>query len=349
MTESSVKIIGAMASFKDRKATLFQSVNSIINQVDHLYLYLNDYDEIPPLNSDRTRLTIILGKYAMGDIKDTAKFAVISTLTSVDSYILTLDDDIVYPEDYVSTMINKLGEYNTKTVVGVYGVKISKNFNNYVDDKTIYHFDSELKTPISADILGTGTMIFRIQNISIQPSDFKIHGLSDVWFAKYCHDNSIGMVCIDREENWLRQIDKVDNVLQSTHTAPYSDLITKIIKKYFVDIDHDYDVTPQSKTIGKCDDDTICRNSTKIMRKNRLKLTTKPQNITDEKIPIFANKRKSAKSSQSVHSRCTDNIKSLNTKLSKQTLPYIFKLFSFDSRKISEEDKIILDMVDITT
>ena len=43
------------------------------------------------------------------------------------AYAFSVDDDIVYPPDYVRRMVTKIEEYRRQAIVGVHCVKLNEN------------------------------------------------------------------------------------------------------------------------------------------------------------------------------------------------------------------------------
>ena len=86
-------IIGFMASFAEHKNNLKQTINSIISQIDHLYIYPNDYTSVPS-----QLLTPKISQYKHQPFSEQGVV------------ILTLNDTIVYPDDYVHKLTNNCVE-----------------------------------------------------------------------------------------------------------------------------------------------------------------------------------------------------------------------------------------------
>src|SRR5690606_25986430 len=110
-------VYAGMATIPSRVEALDVAVASIYDQVDRLFVYLNNYDEIP-LFLKRDKISVFTSQQ-FGDIKDTGKFF---GLTRVQRGIyLSLDDDIQYPPDYAQVMKNHVVRFKNKCVVGVHG------------------------------------------------------------------------------------------------------------------------------------------------------------------------------------------------------------------------------------
>ncbi len=85
-----------LATFPIRSGILMQTVQSILPQVDRLFICLNDYDHVPEELAQEPKIEAMIPDR---DLKDAGKFAFVP---EPDDLVFTIDDDILYPPDYVS-------------------------------------------------------------------------------------------------------------------------------------------------------------------------------------------------------------------------------------------------------
>ena len=85
-----------LATFPIRAGILMQTVATILPQVDRLCICLNEYDAIPPELADHDRIEAMIPDR---DLKDAGKFAFD---VAPDDFVFSIDDDILYPADYVA-------------------------------------------------------------------------------------------------------------------------------------------------------------------------------------------------------------------------------------------------------
>ncbi|WP_378948684.1 hypothetical protein [Paracoccus sp. R86501] len=88
-----------LATFPPRAGILMQTVASILPQVDRLCICLNGYDRIPDALAGDDRIEVLIPDR---NLKDAGKFAF---LPDDDDIVFTIDDDIVYPPDYVTRTV----------------------------------------------------------------------------------------------------------------------------------------------------------------------------------------------------------------------------------------------------
>lgn len=116
-------IVASMCTIPVRKETFKQTVHSILHEqtctVDCLHVYLYGYAEIPADVPQDSRLHYHLEYPQAGPW---ARYLIADTLQD-DDYLVTLDDDMLYPSDYVETGLRKLEHFGPKAVVCFAGIR----------------------------------------------------------------------------------------------------------------------------------------------------------------------------------------------------------------------------------
>jgi hypothetical protein len=193
-------IYANMATIPSRMVQLETVVNCILPQVDFLNVYLNAFEEIPWfLKHDKIKVAT---SQEHGNLGDAGKFYWSDKVTG---YYLTIDDDIVYPPDYVQKIVEGLDKRGKKCVVGFHGEMYGNEIRHWTRDRTkTHHFYYELERDTPVCVLGTGCAGFHTNLIQISPSYFKIPNMADVWFTLYCHQNRIFRVVLAHQRGWLQ-------------------------------------------------------------------------------------------------------------------------------------------------
>lgn len=216
-----------MASMPSRVKKLEKVISNILPQVNHVYIYLNNYDSVPEFLTD-DKITIFSSSQ-FGDLKDNGKFFGLQYLEE-DCYFISIDDDINYPENYVSELVKKIDLYDKKCVVGLHGAIYGKLANSFFDRKTI-HFSKELSFDTPVSVLGTGTVGFFKRKIPISLDDFETTGKADLYLGSFLKKRKIPAICISRERNWLSELEDDENtgpnIYQQTkrNSQPYDEII----------------------------------------------------------------------------------------------------------------------------
>lgn len=210
-----------MATIPIRERLLATCVASIVEQLDHLHVYLNGYDRIPEC-LQHPRVSAYLSKSAIGDLGDVGKFFGASQQTG---HFLTLDDDFVYPSDYVYKMRSAIQRFQGPCCVGVHGIRLANDVHSYLRNRTVIHWNSPLATDTPVHILGTGLMCFDASAVRFSLGDFGSRNMADLWFGVLAQLRKWPQICVKHGRGWLRSLEVRGSLFQqmcaddSAHTA----------------------------------------------------------------------------------------------------------------------------------
>ena len=189
-------VTACMATFPPRHRTLAKTVASLIDQVDHLQVYANQYTEYAlPKCLSAHKITTLLGE----DLGDNGK---VEDLPHK-GYVFLVDDDIIYPPNYVEMMIAALGRYDNNAVVGCHAAIMQPPIRNYFKDRRVFHFRSLIARDTPVNVLGTGCLAFHTDYIDFDISDSPCPNMLDVHFAVWCQKNQKKMITLARPPEWL--------------------------------------------------------------------------------------------------------------------------------------------------
>lgn len=191
-----------MATIPSRESTLGDCVASIINQVDHLHVYLNGHRQTPSCLA-HPRITAYLSMAHHGDLGDVGKFF---RVEGQQGLYLSLDDDFKYPADYVSRLAAELHRYGSDYCVGVHGIQLHARVKSYCCDRSVFHWNSNLAADQPVHILGTGLLCFDASKLNVALKDFGSRNMADLWFGLLAQRERWGLVCIHHKRSWLRSI-----------------------------------------------------------------------------------------------------------------------------------------------
>lgn len=196
-------VMAFMATFPARIEHLKRSVASLVDQVDHLYVYLNNYAEIPDFLRD-SRITA-LPAAGRADLRDNGKF--FHMASAPEGYFLTVDDDIEYPRDYAERLVEAIEFHDRSAVVGVHGVILADPLDRYFSaGRTVFSFKHARASFDQVHLLGTGTTGFHSSCIRPNLSMFPSTGMADVWMAIQANMRDVKMFSIPRGPGWLTPI-----------------------------------------------------------------------------------------------------------------------------------------------
>jgi FkbM family methyltransferase len=196
----------SLASMPSREALLKQTVESILPQADALNVYLNGYSATPSwLGGDNIQ---VIHSSEYGDLRDNGKFFFLDAL--LPGYHFTIDDDIVYPADYVQKLILKIEQYDRRAIVGVHGVIFPSPLVHFMKDREVLHFKRALGRDRLVNLLGTGTTAYHVDALELSLDDFQAPGMADLWLALTAKRQNVPMIAIERPERWLSPLDEAD-------------------------------------------------------------------------------------------------------------------------------------------
>jgi len=133
-----MKVVIGMATTGDRQEYLEKTLDSLEGQYDYIHIWDNSVAKI--------------------DYTDNAKFAILKHYTEP-VYFFSMDDDIIYPPDYVSKTIEAIKEH--KCIVSYHGrILRGMNISYYEKHTTLSCTQSFVQTK-EIDVCGTGVTAFR--------------------------------------------------------------------------------------------------------------------------------------------------------------------------------------------
>jgi len=197
-------VFAGMAALPSREKSLKICVDSLIGQVDRIGVYLNGWDRVPDfLVSDKIE---VVRSQEFGDHGDAGKFYWID---GFEGYYFSCDDDIRYPDDYVSRTVSKIEEYGRKAVVGYHGSNILEGFRDYYDrsSRKVHMFSKELQEDTQVHILGTGTVGFHTSTIRVRFSDFEFPNMADSFLARLGQEQQVPFVVQKHGEGEMTSIE----------------------------------------------------------------------------------------------------------------------------------------------
>ena len=185
-----------MAAIPRRIYALEKTIESLIDQADYLKIYLNQFKHVPDfLKNDKIELV-----FGDNSRKGSTKFF---WADKVQGYILTVDDDLIYPPDYVEVMCTAIDRH--KCLVGSHGniLKPGK-IDSYYKNRTVLDARKEVKEDTFVDILGTGTIGFHTDDIKMSMADMDMPDMEDIAIFKLSYNHSYTKVVVAHPEGWFR-------------------------------------------------------------------------------------------------------------------------------------------------
>jgi FkbM family methyltransferase len=178
------KVRVGIAAIPNRLSALRRTLDSLLPQVDEIFVSLNGFDAIPE-DFNHPKLTMVLSE----NVGDLAKFSFLDD--DFDGYYFTCDDDIEFANYHVDSIIYYLEKYEGKIVAGWHGSILKEPFENYYDSRSrrVLSFGSAQHSGQFVDFLGTGCIGFDTRIVRPPQSIFKRPNMADIYLSLWLKQN----------------------------------------------------------------------------------------------------------------------------------------------------------------
>jgi hypothetical protein len=195
------KVYISLATFPARAALLKNTIKSIYNQCDRIFIYLNGYEEVPEFLID-DKITL----YRSQDYRDLSASGKVWFMNEPDiqGYVFLIDDDIIYPSNYVLEMTSTIEKYGRKFATCVHGSVFSHNLRWYYQRSTMFPFRRAFHHDFFVNLPGSGTFAYHTDTLSAKFDDFAPFTMVDLIFGILCKNQNVPIVSIKRKHEWLK-------------------------------------------------------------------------------------------------------------------------------------------------
>ncbi len=195
------KILVGVASIPERVGSLEEMLTVLAPQADKVAVSLNDYEHVPAFLSRFSNVEATIRTVNNGDAK---KFAAVADW---DGIVLTCDDDILYPADYVADVCAALDRWPGRAVSYHGGTTFGWN-GSFVaaSGKRIRCLADQDQDDPDVNVLGTGTLGYRTKDFPVWPEVFRTPNMADVWLALHGQQLGLKMVGGRHRAGWLKDI-----------------------------------------------------------------------------------------------------------------------------------------------
>lgn len=209
----------SMASHWVREVSMQAAVHSLSSQVDHLNVFLNGYDHVPTFLLVPF-VTVKTSSENGADLGDVGKFYWANEVTT--EFHATVDDDIVYPPDYIDQLLKFRRSLRAPVVVGVHGIRIREDWlrpevaangkrrgRGYYGSREVWMGTEEVKEAVNVHIIGTGTMVYKVSEVGeINMKEvFPKPNMADVWFGLLAQRLQLPMMVMPHKKGWVAEVD----------------------------------------------------------------------------------------------------------------------------------------------
>jgi len=203
----------SVCSIPERIDGLADVVSAMVPQCDRLNVFLAGYPHQPQflchekinvvcLNKDRDRGTI-------------EKFRWLDELRSIwGGYYLTVDDDVLYPSNYVEELVQGIRKYEHKALCSFHG-SIFKEWpvNNYFQNRECLHFRQEQAEDRRVHLIGNVCGGHHTSAFNLKAEHFsKLHNSDDSAISIAAQSQGVPAVVLAHPGDWITSNPKVDKL-----------------------------------------------------------------------------------------------------------------------------------------
>jgi len=210
-------ITAQLATIPERVSLMLKTVKSLIKQVDYINVMCNNYTH---KEVDFVIASVKDWMYYHNENVDGLRFYKrnneksdgekhYNIENSEPGYIFTVDDDILYPENYVEYMISKIEQYERKAVITCHGRVFGELpiYSFYRDRAAMYQCLGEVVGDHKVDCGGDGVMAWHTDTFAMRYEYVELPDMSQLWVAIACNRMGIPQVCVEHEEGWLKYLE----------------------------------------------------------------------------------------------------------------------------------------------
>jgi len=194
--------IASIATMPSRIEGFEKVVAAISPQVDHMFVYLDGFGEVPAFLRHYRNVTIRRAE-ALGDLHASSRFLCLQELRQP-ALVFTIDDDIAYPHDYIAVLSGLIEKVQGKALIGLHGRIYLPPHRSYVTDGMCVHFSAEQKNARHVHELGSGTLAFLSTSIPIDPRNWPRTDMDDIFIAIEAQKLGLPRISIPRPQGWLK-------------------------------------------------------------------------------------------------------------------------------------------------
>lgn len=210
---SKLRITANIATQPSRLNVLSQMIKSIENQVDDINICLNEFESVPKFLQDHSK---VFATIPFGNLTDNGKFGYLSEGSDTE-YYFTMDDDIIYPTDYVEKTIANIEKYGC--IVTYHGRLLRGIDLDYYREHDFYSCLQEQKEEFEIDVCGTGVTAFRTDYFCPSELAFSEHQrMSDVIFSLEAARQGKIMGLCNKPNKWIKALTVEDSIYDHFHS-----------------------------------------------------------------------------------------------------------------------------------
>ncbi|HEY8267516.1 MAG TPA: hypothetical protein VIG34_02510 [Xanthobacteraceae bacterium] len=195
-----------MATMPARAHTFRAAFESIVGQVDRLYIYLDGHTEVPEFVRADPRAIPILSRDEPG-LQANGKFLGLGRETGSFLYA-SVDDDFLYPPDFVAQLQDGLEREGGRAIVGYHGSILERPLLRYNQNRKVIHYGHAVLAKCEVDVLGTGAIMFSSKALQFDVRNWPWVNMVDLSLALAAAKAGLPLICLSRKKGYIGVLDQ---------------------------------------------------------------------------------------------------------------------------------------------
>jgi hypothetical protein len=207
LNEGRLPRIGGMATMPSRAHTFRAALDTILPQVDRLFVFFDKLDRVPEFVAGIPQIVPLLPAQH-GPLGADGKLMG-ALLTQSPCLYFCFDDDIRYPLGHVELLASALERHRFDAVVGFHACWFLPPFLSYRENRGVLHFSWALRADALVDELGAGTMAFHNGRFRVDPRSWRYHTMGDLMSALEAARLGLPRVAVRRPKDFLTPLEEL--------------------------------------------------------------------------------------------------------------------------------------------
>lgn len=211
-----MKITANIATQPSRLSVLPMMLDSIYPYFDVIRIYLNGFEEAPGCIK-RNKVEYF---YNNNDLTDNGKFFFIPEPGDPDEYYFTLDDDIIYPRDYVARTLANIQKYPGH-IIAYHGRKLSGTGLKYYTGHFCNHIFGGVPNDNKIDVAGTGCTAWNTRDFKpVELWNTSYNRMSDLVLSLEAAKMQVPIMCCEHRCGWFAYLDPPKSIAMDYLNKP---------------------------------------------------------------------------------------------------------------------------------
>jgi hypothetical protein len=201
-------VLAAMASLPRRAEYLPQVLASLLPQVDKLAIFLNGYDRPPECVTELQRSGRATVECSTENLGAEKKMRWAGDWGGI---YCTVDDDTIYPPNYVETMVAAVVRWNGCALVSGHGRSFRPKATSVHDlmPGSAGLFYARIDSGRWVNHAGTGVMAWDARKIKM-PTEWPERNLADMQVALWAQRSAVPIWLIAHQAHWIKSLAPLD-------------------------------------------------------------------------------------------------------------------------------------------